>query len=64
MMNGYNIKDIANKFIKWNDEGYQGEHNQVFDIGVATQEAIYDLKQRINPAYQDEMTNIQMEMDL
>lgn len=49
IMNGYNIKDVANKFIEWNDEGYWGAHNQVFDIGIATQEAIYNLKQRINP---------------
>lgn len=44
IMNGYNIKDIANKFIRWNDEGYWGAHNKVFDIGIAIQEAIYNLK--------------------
>lgn len=49
IQNGYNIKDIAKKFILWQDAGYWGAHNQVFDIGIATKEAIYNLKQGINP---------------
>ncbi len=37
---GYDLNDIAGKFIKWRNEGYWGAHHRVFDIGNGTNAAI------------------------
>lgn len=37
---GYNLQDIANRFINWRQHGYWTAHGDVFDIGIATAEAI------------------------
>jgi ADP-ribosyl-[dinitrogen reductase] hydrolase len=46
---GYNLKDIADRFIKWYDEAYWTHHGEVFDIGTATRKAIQRLKEGIDP---------------
>jgi ADP-ribosylglycohydrolase len=49
LCNGFNINDIAKKFIKWYDEALWTPHNEVFDIGNTTHKAIINLKQGVNP---------------
>ena len=46
---GYDINDIAQNFINWMQHGYWGAHNEVFDIGGATREAIIRLVKRSSP---------------
>ncbi len=36
----YDINEIADNFIRWYHEGYWAAHGEVFDIGIATREAI------------------------
>ena len=46
---GYNLKDIADRFIKWHDEAYWTPYGEVFDVGIATRKAIQRLKEGIDP---------------
>lgn len=46
---GYNLKQLATKFINWYEHSYWTPHGEVFDVGVATSKAIYRLEQGINP---------------
>ena len=46
---GFNIHDIANKFIKWLYEGYWTPYGETFDIGNTTYIAISRLKSGVNP---------------
>jgi ADP-ribosyl-[dinitrogen reductase] hydrolase len=46
---GYDFNDVANKFIKWCNEGYWGAHHRVFDIGNGTNAAISRLIKGTQP---------------
>lgn len=43
LCDGYNLKDIATKFVKWKLADNWTPHGQVFDIGNQTRSAIYQL---------------------
>lgn len=45
----YDINDIATNFVKWKYENFWTPHGRVFDIGIATTDAIKRLKKGINP---------------
>jgi len=40
LCDGYNLEDIATKFLQWKNEEIWTPHGRVFDIGIATQFAI------------------------
>jgi ADP-ribosylglycohydrolase len=44
LLNGYNTKSIADKFIAWYDESYWTPHGYVFDIGITTRQSILYMK--------------------
>ncbi|NDV67034.1 ADP-ribosylglycohydrolase family protein [Bacteroides sp. 224] len=46
---GYSLKQIANNFINWYEQGYWTPHGIVFDVGIATSQAIHRLKMGLNP---------------
>lgn len=46
---GFNLSDLADRFIKWKNQGYWSAHGTVFDIGIATAKAISRLEQGVNP---------------
>lgn len=46
---GFELKEIANNFIKWMEEDYWTAHDEVFDIGIATEEAIGNLIDGVSP---------------
>jgi len=46
---GFNIHDIADKFIKWLFEGYWTPYDETFDVGNTTYIAISRLKSGIDP---------------
>lgn len=45
----YDLKRLANRFVSWRRYAYWTPHGAVFDVGIATSEAIYRLEQGINP---------------
>ncbi|NHN25441.1 ADP-ribosylglycohydrolase family protein [Flavobacterium jejuense] len=45
----YDLNDIANKFLKWKKYASWTARGQVFDIGIATREAIYRIAQGEDP---------------
>ncbi len=48
---GYDLTDAAQRFVRWQDEAYWTAHGAVFDIGIATAEAIQCLRQGIPPQH-------------
>lgn len=48
---GYNLQDLANRFINWYENAYWTAHRKVFDVGIATSRAIHKLEQGINPIF-------------
>ena len=49
LCNGFNLRDIAAKFVKWLYEGYWTPYGEVFDAGNTTRTAITRLKEGVNP---------------
>lgn len=46
---GYHLKDIGNRFVKWLYEGYWTAGGEVFDVGNTTRYAIARLKNGVQP---------------
>ena len=46
---GYDLSDIAGRFVNWRDKAYWTAHNRVFDIGMATSSAISRLRAGTSP---------------
>lgn len=51
LLNGYNINDMANRFVKWMTEGYWGAHHEVFDVGGTTRSALTRVQRGENPLF-------------
>lgn len=47
--NGFNIRALADSFVKWKNTGYWSAHGQVFDIGNTTAKAISKLEMGCYP---------------
>ena len=45
----YDLNDIANKFLKWKKYSSWSARGEVFDIGIATRQAIYRIAQGVDP---------------
>lgn len=45
----YDLTDLANRFINWRKYGYYTPYGEVFDIGIATSQAIDQLESGIKP---------------
>lgn len=56
LCNGFNTNDIANQFVKWYEHGFWGAHNEVFDIGGATRQAIVRVLNGVSPELSGGMT--------
>jgi ADP-ribosyl-[dinitrogen reductase] hydrolase len=48
---GYDLADAAHRFVRWQDEAYWTVHGRVFDIGIATAEALQRLRQGVLPQH-------------
>jgi len=46
---GYDVADAAQRFVRWQDESYWTAHGRVFDIGIATADALQRLRREANP---------------
>lgn len=49
LCDGYNTNQLAQYFVNWRNEQMWTPHGRVFDIGIATDRAIYSLEKGINP---------------
>ena len=55
LIEGYDLKDMSERFIKWVDEAYWTAHDQVFDIAITTSIAISRLKEIIEDGNLEEL---------
>ena len=46
---GFSLPLLAGKFQKWRDEAYLSAHDEVFDIGCATNRAIDNIRNGVDP---------------
>jgi ADP-ribosyl-[dinitrogen reductase] hydrolase len=46
---GHDLADAARRFVSWQDEGYWTAHGRVFDIGIATAEALQRIRRGVAP---------------
>lgn len=51
LCDGYDLNDLANRFIKWYEHGYWTASGKVFDIGITTSHAIWALRKGIEPVF-------------
>jgi ADP-ribosyl-[dinitrogen reductase] hydrolase len=49
LVQGYDLKDLANRFVNWYNHAYWTPHGQVFDVGIATSTAIHELSLGTEP---------------
>ncbi len=63
LLEGYNLHDIANKFIKWKYEGIWTPYGKVFSIGHTTNAAITKLQDIIKRQSFNELKNLKNETD-
>ena len=49
IIEGFDLQNLANKFIAWEQEGYWTAGGEVFDIGNTTRQSINNLKREIKP---------------
>jgi ADP-ribosyl-[dinitrogen reductase] hydrolase len=47
---GYDLNNLAARFVNWRDYGYWTPHGETFDIGIATNKAISNLRDGVAPA--------------
>ncbi|MFD1872701.1 ADP-ribosylglycohydrolase family protein [Hymenobacter bucti] len=47
---GYDVADVAQRFVRWQDEAYWTAHGKVFDIGIATADALQRLRRGVAPS--------------
>lgn len=60
LCNGLDLKDIAERFLKWLEEGYWTPYGKVFDVGNTTMLALLRFKEGISPelaGLDDEFSN-------
>ena len=50
LCNSYDLKDIAHKFLQWRNEEIWTPHGKIFDIGIATHEAINRIESGQSPS--------------
>jgi len=63
LLSGYNLKDIANKFIAWRDNNEWTPHGTVFDIGITTNKSISKLKKHISDNNEESIKSINSNAD-
>jgi ADP-ribosyl-[dinitrogen reductase] hydrolase len=50
---GYDLQDLANRFVNWREHNYWTPHGEVFDIGIATSQALWRLSSMKNRLFSD-----------
>lgn len=63
LLNGYNLKDVAQKFVNWMEYGYWTPYGEVFDIGFQTRKSIQNLKNILDKGDIDDLELLKYETD-
>ena len=63
LCNGFDLDDIADKFVRWRYEGYWTPWGKTFDVGSTTNLAISRLRDGINLWKQDQRMSTATVMD-
>ena len=58
LVDGYSLEKSARNFIRWKKEGYWAAHNEVFDIGNATSNAIERLSMILSSGETDKLHDL------
>ena len=54
LVNKYDLKDIASKFVRWYQDGYWGAHFKLFDIGGTTRLSLARITEGEDPLFSGE----------
>lgn len=49
LCDGYNLNNLANRFVNWYEHGYWTAHGKVFDVGITTSNALWALRNGTEP---------------
>ncbi len=63
LLNGYDLKEIAHKFVLWKNEMYWTPHGEVFDIGITTSRAISKLDSLLKKEDYDKLHSLKSFVD-
>lgn len=63
LINGFDLVDIAKKFVQWKNEAYWTPHGKVFDIGITTSMAISKLNSFIERDEIDKINSLKSNDD-
>ncbi len=63
LMNGFDLKDQADKFVAWLDEGYLSARDRAFDVGMQTTESLANVRTILKSGRYDELDNLACDAD-
>lgn len=58
LVNGYDLRDMAERFVHWKNSAYWTARNEVFDIGITTSHALNRLKNLLDTEGSDELRKL------
>ncbi|HMQ62265.1 MAG TPA: ADP-ribosylglycohydrolase family protein [Flavilitoribacter sp.] len=58
LLNGYDLRDMAGRFVQWKNDAYWAARNEVFDIGITTSHAIKRLENILKTGGTDELQKL------
>jgi len=60
---GFNLKDQAEKFVAWLDQGYLSARDRAFDVGMQTAESLTGVRAILQSGRYDELDNLAGDAD-
>lgn len=63
LLNGFNLKDQAEKFVAWLDEGYLSARDHAFDVGMQTAESLAKVRSILKSGRYEELDNLARDED-
>ena len=63
LINGYNLKDLAQNFVDWKTQAKWTPHGEVFDIGDTTRKSINELKEFLDAGQEERLKLLKYESD-
>ncbi len=63
LLNGFDLKDQAEKFVAWLDQGYLSARDRAFDVGMQTTESLAMVRTILQSGRYDELENLATDAD-
>ncbi|MDY0258036.1 ADP-ribosylglycohydrolase family protein [Gudongella oleilytica] len=63
LLNGFNLKDQAEKFVAWLDQGYLSARDRAFDVGMQTTESLAKVRAILKNGRYDELEDLASDID-